>query len=199
MKIALLGGSFNPPHIGHALIAQQTLELFDVDEVWLMPAYQHAFDKDLSDARHRLAMTQLLDNGSIKTSTFEIDEEKVNYTIETLEKLYQKFPNDKFYWIIGSDQLESFKKWKDWKKLLNEHNFLIFPRPKLSEEIEAFVKRTLGVNIIPKKWKIAKSKNLVQIEISSTMIRNKIKKKENISNMVPEAVLHYIKRNKLYE
>ncbi len=97
------------------------------------------------------------------------------------------------------DQLESIKKWKNWKTLTTKHNIIIFPRPQLSENIETYVKRKLNLKKIPSNILIAHTKNLVQIEISSTIIRDRVKHKKTIKNMVPEKIERYIYKNNLYE
>lgn len=199
MNIAILGGSFNPPHIGHALVANQLLELFPLDAIWLMPAYKHPFEKQMAPARDRLAMTRLLESRRIKTSVFEIERKGTNYTIDTLDALSKKYPQHTFYWIIGSDQLYEFKKWKNWKKLISSHNFIIFPRPKMEETIENLVKKTFGFKTIPSNLRIANSKLLVEAEISSTIIRSRIKAGKSIKYMVPDKIEEYIKKHKLYE
>ena len=87
MKIAILGGSFDPLHIGHLFIATQVKEMFHFDEIWLMPCFQHPFDKQLSSATKRLEMLQTLNIPYIKISQFEIKNKKRSYTIDTLNDL----------------------------------------------------------------------------------------------------------------
>src|SRR6185369_9653220 len=113
MKIAVLGGSFDPPHLGHLFIASQVKELLHMDEVWLMPLYQKTkqdkiFHKSITDTNHRLAMTKFLKNAFIKVSDFEIKNNPSSYTLITLQKLQETYPEHEFYWILGSDQLEGF-------------------------------------------------------------------------------------------
>src|SRR5690348_1092340 len=106
MKIAILGGSFDPPHLGHLFIASQVKELVGVDEIWLMPLYQShggTFQKTLSSVKHRLEMTRLIESDDIKVSTFEIENNKTSYTIDTLTGISQQYPENTYYWIIGSD------------------------------------------------------------------------------------------------
>nr|MBP9719374.1 adenylyltransferase/cytidyltransferase family protein [Candidatus Levybacteria bacterium] len=92
MKIAILGGSFDPPHVGHLLVAQQIKRLLNIDQVWLMPTYSHPFNKSLSTSAHRLAMVKLLEDDTIKASSFEIQKKGVSYTIDTLKALTKEHP-----------------------------------------------------------------------------------------------------------
>src|SRR5258708_38456692 len=116
MKIAIFGGSFDPPHLGHLFISIQVKEILSMDQVWLMPLYQKSlqaeiFHKILTDERHRLAMTKLLENDFIKASDFEIAHNQASYTLKTLDRLTEQSPLDEFYWILGSDQLTDFQQY----------------------------------------------------------------------------------------
>src|SRR5688572_20230331 len=133
MKIAVLGGSFDPPHIGHILIAQQVIEYAGVDQVWLLPNYttethDKIFQKSLSPVEDRLAMAKLLKDDEIKVSDFEITQNKESITIITLEMLSKKYPEHEFYWITGSDKLDTFKKYDRWQDIVSKHKLIIFPR-----------------------------------------------------------------------
>src|SRR3989344_8244194 len=107
MKIAVLGGSFNPPHYGHLMVASEVLKR-GFDEVWLMPCFKHAEEKPEIPAKHRLAMTRIavktLQNKRIKASGLEIRFlKKTNYTADTVKLLKKRFPNDEFAWVFGSE------------------------------------------------------------------------------------------------
>src|SRR5579862_1050382 len=120
MKIGILGGSFDPPHFGHLLIAQQVIEQAGLDQVWLIPVFNTAaqhkiFQKKLSSSENRFFMSKLLENKKIKASDFEINKNKKSLTIETLKKLTKEYPEHTFYWILGSDRLPTFHLWDDWQ------------------------------------------------------------------------------------
>lgn len=199
MKIGILGGSFNPPHLGHLLISLQVRDILGLDEIWLMPCYQHPFHKTLASVEHRLAMTKFLANESIKVSEYEIIQNKQSYTIDTLSELTQRFPEHVFYWITGSDQLESFRKYKDWQEIIHKYNLVIFPREPVLPQIEEKVKRDFGLQSIPKNIVVLKSEDLILTNISSTNIRQRIRNDEPISYMVPRKVEGYINKYKLYK
>lgn len=198
MKIALLGSSFDPPHIGHLLIAQQVKEILKIDEVWLMPAYQHAFGKKLTDKKHRLAMVKLVQSAFIKVSELEIKRGGISYAIDTLQKLHQQYSDNTFFWILGSDQLDEFHKYKDWKEIVNNYSLIVFPRESvLNQRIEK-VKHKLRLTKVPKNIIVMNSSDLILTNISSSAIRQRIKKGLSIKHLVTEQVEEYIRKHKLY-
>jgi len=199
MKIAILGGSFDPPHVGHLLVAQQVKRLLNIDQVWLMPAYSHPFSKSLSTSVHRLAMVKLLEDDTIKASDFEIQKKGVSYTIDTLESISNRYPHHSFYWISGSDQIKDFPKWKNWQEFLRNYKIIIYARDENKETLEDTLKTTLGITTIPNSLYILASKDLPTMNISSSTIREKVKKNEPIRGLVPKKVEQYIMENKLYE
>jgi len=191
MKIAILGGSFDPPHLGHLLVAQQTLDFLNIDEVWLMPCFSHPFAKKMADPLFRLEMCKLSIGEAyrrqLRVSDFEIRLKKQCFTIDTVRTLKKTFKADKFFWLIGSDNLADFRKWKDWQKLLKEIKFLVFPR------IDYPVKK------LPKGFILIKSEFLIYSNLSSDIIRERVKKGLPIKGMVTEEVEEYIKEHKLYK
>lgn len=193
MKIAILGGAFNPPHLGHLLVAKQVLEFTDQSEVWLLPCYKHSFHKKLVDPLHRLKMVKLLKNEQIKASDLEIKKQLSGDTFITMQLLEKKHANDKFSFIIGSDNLPTFKKWGQWKKLILNFQVLVFPRYDFDYNLKKF---SLGN---PKyKFKLIKHRLLAKSDISSTLIRNRLSAGLSIDYLLPEKVRDYIKKNKLY-
>lgn len=199
MKVALLGGSFDPPHIGHVLIAKQVKERLRLDEIWLLPNYKHAFGKTQTNVRKRLEMCNLLAQIDVKISDFEIKRKGVSYTIDTLNTLSKKFPNYKFYWILGSDQLDDFQKYKDWKQIVKDHKLIIFPREFALSQLNNTVKKAFMLKSIPKNIIIMKNKDLALTNISSSMIRKRVKEGLSIKYLVTEEVEEYIIKNKLYK
>jgi nicotinate-nucleotide adenylyltransferase len=203
MKIAILGGSFDPPHLGHILIATQVREILKMDEVWLMPLYQkemqdEIFHKKLTPVNDRLAMTHTLKNEFIKISQFEILHNQTSFTYDTLEELEKQHPNDTFYWILGSDQLNEFQKYHKWNDLVKTKNLIIFPREHTLWHLEEKVKESLQVQEIPENVIVLQNRELILTNISSSTIRKRVKKRLQISFLVPAAVNEYIKNNELY-
>jgi nicotinate-nucleotide adenylyltransferase len=194
MNIAILGGAFDPPHLGHQLIAHQVLDFAGVKEVWLTPCYQHTFEKKLTKTEHRVAMTKMLINKKIKYSSEEIDNQLSGDTIDLMKILEKKYPQHHFSFIIGSDNLKSLRRWGRWEKLISSYHLLIFPRAYFKGSLANF-----NLNLPEYKLKLIKHPLLVTTDISSTNIRERIKKGLSISGLVPEKVEEYIKRYNLYK
>jgi nicotinate-nucleotide adenylyltransferase len=203
MKIAILGGSFDPPHLGHILIAQQILELTEIEEVWLMPNYttgthHKIFRKQLSPAIKRFEMTKLLENNTIKVSDFELKYNKKSITITTLKMLSKQYPENIFYWITGSDKLETFHLYDDWLEIIKNYHIIIFPREHMLWDLESRVKNAFKMKKIPENVIVLQNKELLLANISSTAIRHRVKNGLPINFLVKESVEKYIKKNNLY-
>jgi len=198
MKVAVLGGSFDPPHKGHVAVAKKLIKLFKLNEIWLMPCYNHPFNKILSKDTDRLEMTKYLEGKNIKISGFELERKNTSYTIDTLKSLAKMYPKTEFFWIIGSDQIRNFTKWKEWKEILTKYRLIIIPRNtirKEKKEIDGLqeMTKTKG-NIV-----IVGKNDFSPIYISSTEIRNRIRNNRPISNMVSKNVEKYIREHDLYK
>lgn len=197
MNIAILGGSFDPPHLGHEEVAKRVKDLDFIDQVWLMPCFLHPFHKSLSHAKHRLNMTKFLESENIKVSDFEIKQGKVSFTIDTLNSLALTYPGHKFYWIISSSELKDFPKWKDWKEIIEKYGLIIFPRLEI-KHVREEIKRILNTQEIPDNITITDSGYFQFQEVSSTEIREKIKKGLVIDDDLNSKVKDYIIENNLY-
>ncbi len=183
MRIALLGGSFNPPHDGHISIARQVLDFGYADEVWFLPNYGQIPPKDVAPVSDRLAMTRLLDVPKARVSTIEIDNKLDGETIHLLPFLPKEHT---FSFVVGSDQLPGFTKWLNWEQLLKSMQILVFPRE--------------GYPNTPfyKGMKAVDDKRLALSNISSTETRERVKSRLSIDAFVPPAVNQYIIDHKLY-
>lgn len=198
MNIAILGGSFDPPHKGHITIASRLLRIYRFDEIWFMPLFQHPFNKNLSTPEKRFEMTKYLENGRIKVSDLEIKKKTISYTIDTLRFLIKNRPQDKFCWVIGTDQVNNFMKWKSWKEIVDNFKLLIVPRTgfqKAQKELKSIANQVA----IPKNITLIDREIFPPIYISSTLIRKRVKKNKSISNMVPKKVEKYIIEHNLYK
>ncbi len=189
-KIGIFGGSFNPIHVGHALIASYIVENSDIDTLWLMVSPQSPLKENSSLASdyHRLRMTELVSRRieNVITSAFEFDLPKPSYTIDTLNALQAKFPDDEFYLVIGADNWSVFDRWKAGEEIITKHRVLIYPR------------RGYDI-VIPEKYSDRVS--VVEaplIEVSSTQVRERLSQLKSVSFYVPEAVERYIIENNLY-
>jgi len=190
MKIGILGGSFDPPHLGHLLAVQQILAFTDIEHVWFMPAFAHTFAKRLHGVADRLAMTRLLKGSSsgahTSVSTIEIDHELDGNTIDLVPLLRTYHPESLFTFIIGSDQLADFPKWGEWERLLKELTFLVVPRG-------GFPAKPLHEGMT-----VLEHEHLAISNISSSMIRDRVAQGMPIEYLVPEKVEKYIREHGLY-
>lgn len=185
MHIGLLGGAFNPPHIGHILVAQQVLDFTNVDEVWFLPNFGQSFPKNgsVTGWEHRLAMTNMIHMPRTRISTLEIDNKLDGQTIRLLPILPKKHD---YHFIIGSDQLAAFTKWGNWEKLLEELPFYVFPR--YGYPSEPFFKHMT----------LLSHTTLIATDISSEKIRERIARGLTAEHFVLPNVAQYIIDHKLY-
>jgi nicotinate-nucleotide adenylyltransferase len=184
MNIALLGGAFNPPHIGHLMIAQQVLDFTDTEEVWFLPNYRQSPPKPVASVEDRQAMTEMLTLPGTRVSTIEIDHRLNGETINVLAHIPKEHA---FSFIIGSDQLPMFHLWGRWKDLLATLPFWVFPR-------YGYPNEPLYENM-----RVVAHALLVGSNISSTKIRDRVKVGLPIDQFVPNGVAEYIKKHKLYK
>ncbi|MBF4471662.1 nicotinate (nicotinamide) nucleotide adenylyltransferase [Flavobacterium sp. HJJ] len=192
MKIGLYFGTFNPIHVGHLIIANHMAEHSDLDQVWMVVTPHNPLKKksSLLDDHHRLQMVYLAteDFPKIKPSDIEFKLPQPNYTVNTLVHLEEKYPNHEFSLIMGEDNLKSFHKWKNYEAILEHHNIYVYPR--ISSEAE-----NLELKNHPKIHLI----DAPVVEISSTSIRENVKKGKNVQPLLPNKVWEYIDHNNFYK
>lgn len=187
VKIALLGGSFDPPHIGHYLVLRQILDFRpDIDKILLVPAYQHQWKPSFVKVHDRLNMTKFLLQEKTEISEIEIQRKGISYTIDTVREI-KKQTQGEIYWIVGSDIVAEFHKWEKTNELLSITKFLVFPRDPyhLPEKL-------------PFGFELIQHENLITTNISSTAVRKRIKDGKSITCLVPAKVEKYIRENELY-
>ena len=183
MKIAVFSGSFNPIHNGHLAIAQEVISQGAADELWFMVSPHNPFklDKDLWPEEDRLTMVRLAieNRPGMVVSDFEFNLPRPSYTIFTLEKLKEAFPQHQFFLLIGGDNLSIFHKWYNFQKIINEYGLIVYPRPNFP--IRPTFEST-NITIITAPF----------IDLSATEIRSKLTKGESIAEYVPKKVAEYI-------
>lgn len=197
-KIGILGGTFNPIHVGHLRLAEYARCELQLDEVWLMPTgCSYLKDADtIVSAEHRLQMTQLAvgDDSHIKVSDIEITRKGNTYTYETLEGLKKQYPDRKLYFIQGADCLFTIEKWRHPERILKACTLVAAVRNATSmEEMEA-QKTHLEQHFGAKVHLLT----MPEMPISSTEIRNRLKEGKSVYGMLPAEVVSYIKEEGLY-
>lgn len=190
MKIGLFFGSYNPIHIGHLIIANFMANHTDLDKVWLVVSPHNPLKKydDLINTYDRLEMSRLATENAerIEVSDVELKLKKPSYTIETLTILKEKHPTYEFVLIMGSDNLVSLTKWKNYKMILRDYKIYVYPRPGY-ENTELANHPAITITMTP------------QMELSSTFIRKSIAAHKNVQYFIPEAVLKFIESKNLYQ
>ena len=190
MKIGLYFGSFNPIHIGHLAIANYMIEFSDIDKLWFIVSPHNPLKKkkSLLQDYHRLELINIAIGDDIKyfkASDIEFKLPQPSYTIDTLTHLTEKYPNDEFVLIMGSDNLKSFHKWKNHEIIIEKHTRYIYPRPNSVDEIQ----KHENVKIIEAPL----------MDISSSFIRKSIKEKKRVKYFLPNNVYNYICDMHFYE
>lgn len=191
-RIALFFGSFNPIHIGHLMLASYIIEHTNLHELWLVvsPHNPHKQKSSLLNDRQRYIMAELACENypNIKASDIEFGLQQPSYTATTLAYLKEKYPNVQFVLIMGEDNLASFKKWKNYQYIMENHEILVYPRKFETETPKDYLEHE-NIHFI----------NAPIIEISSTMIREMIKTSKNYRAFVPIEVLQYLEKTNYYK
>lgn len=186
----MLGGSFNPVHIGHLLLADYMVQFTDLDEVWMMLSPRNPLKAACPNGPtdlQRLAMLEIACSHveRVKATDVELSMPVPSYSVNSLRKLSQEYPDVDFRLIIGSDNWLIFDKWKDYKEIIEKFSPIIYPRP--GYEL-AGLSLPKGMIAVPAPM----------FEISSTFIRESIAAGKDMSLFMPQGVNDYINEKKLY-
>lgn len=195
MKIGLFGGTFDPIHLGHLIVMENVLNFMNLDKIIILPSSNppHKLNKDKTDVKLRVDMVKkaIENNNRIILSTFEADNNEVIYSYQTINYFKEKYSADEFYYIMGEDSFMNIESWKNYKDLLRE-NLIVFARSSIDSQ-SSLVKKVKETN----KENIHLINNL-NINISSTLIRNLLKDGKSIRYLVTDDVYDFIMENKLY-
>ncbi|MGE0018153.1 MAG: nicotinate (nicotinamide) nucleotide adenylyltransferase [Draconibacterium sp.] len=190
-KVGLYFGSYNPVHIGHMVIANYMVEFTNIDQLWFVvsPQNPHKAQENLLDDYHRLELVNRAIDGDprFRTSNIEFGLPKPSYTIDTLAYLHEKFPNHQFSIIMGSDNLESFHKWKNHQVILENYGIIVYPRPGFDK---SKVIQHPNINI---------AANTPLMEISSSFIRESIKSGKDVRYFMPKKSWEYLDEMNFYK
>ena len=198
MKIGILGGTFNPIHNGHLIMAESSRVNLGLDKVVFIPLglAPHKDNEKILDSKDRLETVRLAieSNPHFDLSTMEIDREGTTYTIDTIKTLKDLYPKEDIYFIIGGDSLFHIESWKGFKELIELCSFAVLGRCKKGEE--EFYKKVEDL-----KSSYEMDLRVVEspiIEISSTSIRDNLREDRSIKYLVPEKVEEYLINNSSY-
>lgn len=195
-KIAIFGGSFDPPHIGHLIAIRNVLNSKLVDEIWITPAGDERYDKcPVAPAEHRRRMVELMiehefkNNPAIKLELLQLTEPgNKGFAVELLDRLKAEHPEDKFYFIIGADNLKTISAWHSAEELVKKYEFIVLMRGNEVPDASEY----------PPTFHMLIGNRYIAVEISSTQIRYLIKEKERLEGLVSMPVINYILANGLY-
>ena len=187
MRLGIFGGTFNPVHYGHLMLAECAREQFRLDEIWLMPTATapHKIGRELPDGRTRLAMVKLAvrSHPNLCACDLELRRGGVSYTLETVQAVHREHPSAKLFFIMGSDMLRV-----PWRGLPQLRRLCTFLSAVRSAAHGSTIRRWPGVRTI----------TMPSLGISSSEIRARVRRGESIRYWVPEAVAAYIHRHRLY-
>ncbi|AIQ34513.1 MULTISPECIES: nicotinate-nucleotide adenylyltransferase [Paenibacillus] len=192
MKVGIMGGTFDPLHIGHMMAAEAARETYGLQEVWFMPSHipPHKHEAGVSGA-DRLAMVQeaIKNHEAFRTLDWEVVRGGVSYTYETIRRLQEAYPHFDLYFIIGADMVQYLPKWNEIEELVQRLTFIGVGRPGTPLDLEALP------TYIAEKVLLA---DMPLVDISSTMLRERAAAGKSIRYMVPEAVFDFVQRSGLY-
>jgi nicotinate-nucleotide adenylyltransferase len=196
IRLGILGGTFDPPHIAHLVMAGQARSQLNLACVFMVPAGQppHKLDRPVTPIEHRLAMTQLAiaDDPSLALSRVEVDRPGPHYTADTLALLRAAHPDDELYLLIGSDSLRDLTAWRDPARVIAQARLAVMRRPDAEPDMRAMESALPGISArvewVDAPW----------LDISSHDIQRRVRAGLSIRHLVPAAVEQYIVEHGLY-
>ena len=197
--IGILGGTFNPPHNGHIRLAGEFREKLGLDKILLIPTYTppHKQAKDLAGAEDRLSMCSIIAREAdfFEVSDIEIRRGGKSYTADTLRELKAKHPNNSYFFLMGSDMFLTFHLWREYREIFSLCTVCVASRENSSdcEKLERYAKETFG-----ERWTKVRISTIEPMELSSTQVREAVRRGESLSGLVPAEVEQYITERGLY-
>ena len=185
-KVGILGGTFDPPHYGHLLIANEVLSELNLDEIWFMPNQEPPHKKKSNSVENtdRLQMLELSieGNSAFKIEKIELERSGPSFTVDTMKILNERFPNHQFYFIIGADMIEYLPKWHKIDELMELVQFVGVQRPEYSS------KTNYPIHYV----------DIPAFEVSSSMVRERVQQGKSVRYLLPEPVIDFIREKHLY-
>lgn len=203
MKIGIFGGTFNPPHKGHARMAYKMAKELSLDKVLIIPNKKptHKRCDDLADNEDRLNMCRLaFKNPIYEISSMEMDRESDSYTIYTVDEILKKYPNAELYLIIGSDMFLIFHKWYKHKELLSKCTLCVASRENQDSinELRSYAFSNLGLYIKELDANHIHISPMDAFAVSSSEIREKFKNGNSVYGLVEPEIIEYMENRGLY-
>ena len=215
-RLGILGGTFNPIHLGHLAAAEEVRDRLKLEKVIFIPSFlpPHKIDEDIPSAVQRQEMIRLAIRGNahFTVSDMEIRRGGRSYTVDTIEALQQTHPGAELYFLTGLDSFLEIRTWKDWDRLLTLCSFVVLSREGYrfrdiarlgmvnvpEQELSALDAREKDQVVITGESRPVYLERIPFYDISSTDIRTRVREGQSIKYRLPEAVEHYIIENKLY-
>lgn len=196
MRIGILGGSFDPPHVGHLLVAQDALDELALDRLLIVPAAQQPLKGgDQTPAAHRLAMVEACFGGipRIEVDPIEIDRGGLSFMVDTVESLRRRWPSAMLHLLVGDDVVSTLPRWRDVSRLLSMVQLVVLHRADRGHDVAA-----LTVPLASVGASTARRLATRRVDLSSTEIRARVRDARSIRGFVPDAVATYIATTGLY-
>ena len=183
-RLGFFGGCFNPPTIAHIKLVEAAIEVAKLDKVYFVPMGNFYEKEELVDEKHRINMLNLSiqNNPKLDISNIQIETKRQTHAIDTFKLINSTFTDSENFFIMGSDNFKKIKSWKSAEELIDNYNYIILDRG----------------NLVDKNVIIVKSSEDLK-EISSSLVRKKIKNDDNIDTLLIEDVKNYILENRLYK
>lgn len=213
-KIGIFGGTFDPIHCGHVKAAESVQRIFSFDRILFIPSYipPHKESADVASAEHRLTMVELALSSFDRffPSSIEIDARGMSYSIVTLNRVKEMFPQAEIFFLLGIDAFLEIDTWKDYEDVLERCSFVVMSRPGFRlDEARAILTEKYNQRMVEVSGPIEKGNTerispkiyLVPIDtpdVSSSEVRERVGKRQSIRDLVPENVENYIKERHLY-
>ena len=208
-RIGVLGGTFDPPHLGHLRAAEVVKDALRLDKVLFVPASTppHKASPPVTEAEHRVSMLERALSGErfFEVSRLELDRGGRSYTIDTLEAFAAGSKDSRFFFVTGTDAFSEIRTWKSWKQLLDSHWFVVHERPGFPiEDVQDVLPEGTDSRVLAESELEPGTEPRVlflrrpMLQVSSTEIRRSVRENRSIRFLVPDAVAAYIRENRLY-
>jgi nicotinate-nucleotide adenylyltransferase len=191
VNIGVFGGTFDPPHTGHIVVAEQVRQQMNLEKIILVPCAipPHKRERQISPGAHRLEMLRLAvkNHPGLDISTYELDRGGVSYTVDTLTELRRRMPDASLFLLVGMDNIVDFATWRDPDRILRLAHLVVMTRPGFPVESGMFDGKS-NVSVC----------EVTAVDVSSSEIRRRVSRGEGIHGLVPDPVEQYIRHHRLY-